>query len=401
MPVSKRVTLRIAVLILFVILGGTAAHSAAAAPADPAEWTVMVYMAGDNNLEKYVPKDIELELGALGSNADVQVVTLADRHPKYYKGAGDWTGTFLFHVAQGMTAVPSNAVADWGERNFGDPQTLIDFVTWTKTNYPADHYALFFWGHGWAWRTDYTMLDETDNDTLDLYETVAAMPSLGFIDVIGYDGCNMASIEVQAAWRGYASALVHSQEYVGWDGLEYDAIISALRANPSMTADELAIVSNQSASVNKEKTGSAVSIGADWTALQTAVDEWSVALQAGLPTYKKQYDKAFRSAKHFWEDPSGHDLYSAAEAIKIRVTDADIRNRSQAVMDAINAVVLDEWHSSNKYRGAHGISIYIPTRASELDDSTTAVHDFTFYRTLDFSLSTGWDEFLKAYMKVP
>ena len=43
----------------------------------------MVYVSGDNNLEDYVVKDLELELGGAGSNADVQIVALADRGPGY------------------------------------------------------------------------------------------------------------------------------------------------------------------------------------------------------------------------------------------------------------------------------------------------------------------------------
>jgi hypothetical protein len=401
MSLIKRAVFFISVLILlFLMLGGASAHRAAAAPAARAKWTIMVYQSGDNDLESYVPLDLETELAALGSNADVQVVSLADRHPEYDDSAGDWTGTLLFHVTQGMTATPNNAVADWGERNFGNPQTLIDFVTWTKTNYPADHYALFFWGHGWAWRTDYTMLDETSNDTLDMHELAAAMPSLGFIDVVGYDACNMASIEVQSLWSNNAAAIVHSQEWVNMDGLEYDATIAALRANPNLTADQVAIVTNEGAGVNSEKTYSAVALDGRWDTLRIAVDEWAAALQAGLPTYKKQYDNAFRSARNFWQDPSGHDLYGAAAAIKNKVNNTNIKNKSQAVMDAVNAVVLDEWHVGG-YSGAHGITIYIPTRASELNDPTTTVNDFTYYRTLGFSLSTRWDEFLKAYQNVP
>jgi hypothetical protein len=81
----------------------------------------------------------------------VQVVALADRGPGFDRSHGDRQTTKLFHVTQGMTALPGSEVADWGERNMGDPQTLVDFVTWSKANYPADHYALYFWGHGWSW----------------------------------------------------------------------------------------------------------------------------------------------------------------------------------------------------------------------------------------------------------
>ena len=120
---------KLIVFILLITLTGTVT----AAPPARAKWTVMVYISGDNNLEDYVVKDIELELAPTGSSANVQVVALADRGPGYDTSYGDWQTTKLFHVTQGMTASSANAVADWGERNFGDKQTLIDFVTWTKS----------------------------------------------------------------------------------------------------------------------------------------------------------------------------------------------------------------------------------------------------------------------------
>jgi hypothetical protein len=123
----------------------------AAPPTQKAKWTVMVYISGDNNLERYVVDDIETELAVPGSTSTVQVVALADRGPGHDTSRGDWQTTKLFHVTAGMRANSASAVADWGEKNMGDPQTLIDFVTWTKANYPADHYALYFWGHGWSW----------------------------------------------------------------------------------------------------------------------------------------------------------------------------------------------------------------------------------------------------------
>ena len=101
----------------------------------------MVYIDGDNNLEDYVVKDIETELSALGSNANVNVVALADRGPGYDTSRGDWQTTKVFYCTQGMLADAASAVADWGERDMGDPQTLKDFVTWAKTNFPATNYA--------------------------------------------------------------------------------------------------------------------------------------------------------------------------------------------------------------------------------------------------------------------
>jgi hypothetical protein len=201
----------------------------------------------------------------------------------------------------------------------------------------------------------------------------------------------MASIEVHAMWQGYTSAMVHSQEYVGWDGLEYDLIISALHANPDMTADELAIVSNQSASVNREKTGSAVTLDSRWDALLVAVDEWAVALLAGLPEYRSAYTQAFRATQDFWAAPMDKDLYDMAYEIYNRVSDPDIQAKSLAVMAAVDAMVLDEWHATN-YHDAHGITIYLITKASQIDEA------YEYYSTLGFAELTHWDEFIEAFV---
>src|SRR5512139_3386351 len=126
------------VAVTLVCLGAPAAQAARAAKA----WTVMVYIDGDNNLEDYVVKDIETELSALGSNAGVNVVALADRGPGYDTSRDDWQTTKLFYCTQGMLADAASAVADWGERDMGDPQTLVDFISYTKANYPATNYLL-------------------------------------------------------------------------------------------------------------------------------------------------------------------------------------------------------------------------------------------------------------------
>jgi hypothetical protein len=350
----------------------------------------MVYISGDNNLEQYVVGDIESELAPTGSSANVQVVALADRAPGYDTSRGDWQTTKLYHVTQGMLATPENAVADWGERNFGDKQTLIDFVTWTKANYPADHYALYFWGHGWNWHPGWVMLDDTSNDTLDMDEVKAALPSLGFIDMVGFDGCNMASIEVQMLWHGHATALSHSQEWVGGEGIQYDLVLAQLAANPNMTADQVAIATTQSASA--DKTWSAVAVDSRFDALLNAVNQWSVALNNGLGANRKKYDRAFGATRSFWQAPMDKDLYDMAFEINRNVTDATIKTRSQAVMNAVEDVVLHERHV-NAYADVHGITIYHISRATEKDS------DYTYYRGLDFAQQTGWDEFLDAYAR--
>lgn len=379
------------IVVLLSLLSTLTGTAFAAPPAARAKWTVMVYISGDNNLEDFVVSDIETELAPTGSSANIQVVALADRAPGYDTSRGDWQTTKLFHVTKGMLATPENAVADWGERDFGDKQTLIDFVTWTKANYPADHYALYFWGHGWNWHPGYVMRDDTDNDTLDMEEVKAALPSIGFIDMVGFDGCNMASIEVQMLWHGHATALSHSQEWVGGEGIQYDLVLKQLAANPNMSADQVAIATTQSAS--SDKTWSAVAVDSRFDVLLSAVNQWSTALNNGLGANRKKYDQAFTATRSFWQAPMDKDLYDMAYEINSRVSDQNIKSKSQAVMRAVNGVVLFERHV-NAYAEVHGITIYHISKVTEKDSN------YTYYRTtLDFALQTGWDEFLDAYAK--
>src|SRR5262245_4040267 len=320
----------------------TATVATAAAPG--AKWTVMVYMSGNNNLEDYIVNDLELELGALGSNADVQVVALADRGPKYDTRRGDWKTTKLFHVTQGMVADAASAVADWGERDMGDPQTLRDFVTWSKANYPADHYALVFWGHGWSWHPGYVMQDDTSHDALDTDEIAASFQAIGFNDVVAFDGCNMASIEVAGLWRGHATTMSVSQEYVGWDGLEYDVVLQQLRANPSMTADQLGTAFSQSASL--DKTWSTVALDQRLDPLIGAVDRLSVALRSGLGANRRAYSTAFGATRSFWQAAMDKDLYDMASELNRSVPVPAVQDASRAVMDAMSGAVLYERHAA-------------------------------------------------------
>jgi len=401
---KKRTALKAASVIMVVLLLAQLTVVAQAAPSGkgkppknvppPVKWTLMVYIGGDNSLDEYVALDIETELAPTGSNEDVSVVALADR-----AATGDWTQTLLFYVTQDTTATPESAVADWGEANMGDPQTLIDFVNWTKANHPAEHYALSFWNHGWSWRPGSTMADETNDDHLDQHEIASALARVGPIDVIMYDACQMGTIENQATVRAYSQAFVASQEWVNWDGIEYELVIPGLQADPDMTPEEAAILINYSASVNSERTGSAVALNAAWDALIVAVDEWALALDAGLGTYRSGYWSAFHGAQSFVGDGTAIDLYDLAYNIRIRVADTGIQAKCQVVMDAVDAVVLDEWHTT-PYHGAHGISIWGPVRPQDLDNpNTTDLNEFDYYQNeLFFGGLTHWDEFLYAFV---
>ncbi len=359
-------------------------------------WTVMVYLDGDNNLEDYVVKDIESELSALGSNASVNVVVLADRGPGYDTSRGDWQTTKLYYCQQGMQADAASAVADWGERNMGDPQTLKDFVTWTKANASASHYMLSFWDHGWLFFPGWNVKDDSSaSDCLNDDEQVAAMAAVGGVDVVAWDMCARQTIEVANNWQPYAKAMVGSQEFTNWEGVQYDAVIAAIRATPTMTAQQ---VSDKTAltATGDSLCFSSVALDTRFTTLVTAVDQLSVALIAGLPTYRTNYDTAWRGTQGFFE-ATERDLLDAAVKLKAAVPDANIKAKCDAVISAVTAVETANW--TNGSRGmarASGLSIWWPNTHARLNPWEP--NDWSFYTTsLSWSAQTHWDEFLAAY----
>jgi Clostripain family len=380
-----RILISVVALITTVFVPAVAVH---AAPFR-AKWTLMVYMSGDNNLEDFVVRDLETELSALGSTASVQITALADRGPGYDLSRGDWQTTKLFHPTAGMTADAAHAVADWGERDMGDPRTLVDFVRWSKTTYPADHYALYFWGHGFGWHPGWTMLDSSSADALDVSEVRAVLPQLGFIDVVGYDACYMAQIEILSLWSGHATAVTGSQEWVDMDGIEYDAVISQLAWDPDMTPDEVALTT--SASTINEKTWSAVPVDARFDALRSAVDAWSVALRGDLPVQRGPLTRAFSKARSFWQAPTDLDLSDLARQVNAQVADPTLRARGTAVIDAVDRLVMHRRSLGKQYDMVRGITITGFTRPWDRDAA------WTTYRDLDFARSTGWDEFLDVF----
>jgi hypothetical protein len=135
------------------------------------DWTVMVYMNGDNDLEKYAVRDF-LEMARVqGNNGQVNMVVQFDRRSGYDNRYGDWTDTRRFLIKKDMTPTPANSlmseqIGPNNEVNMGDGQVLRDFVVWARATYPAKHYMLVLWDHGDGWRLLNTVKLKGDTATL-------------------------------------------------------------------------------------------------------------------------------------------------------------------------------------------------------------------------------------------
>jgi len=108
-------------------------------------WTVMIYMAGDNNLSDTALLNLN-QMKSANSSANVRVVVLVEFSPTYTPGVS--SNTLYGTVTNGSADLQSvGQNIDMGNR-----QSLRDFVRWAKGTYPADHYALVLWSHGGGWK---------------------------------------------------------------------------------------------------------------------------------------------------------------------------------------------------------------------------------------------------------
>ena len=112
--------------------------------------TVLFYMNGDNDLTDEVLSAVDA-METIGSSARLNIVALVDGHPRGVGRFGKkWVGTHLLHITTDHRSaqIRSTVLADWGERDLGDPDTLARFVRVTIERFPADRYIFCTFAHG-------------------------------------------------------------------------------------------------------------------------------------------------------------------------------------------------------------------------------------------------------------
>ena len=132
--------------------------------------------------------------------------------------------------------------------NMGDAQTLYDFLYFADANFPADKVAVTFWNHGGG-SVNGAAFDEIHGlDSLDLSEMYQAFDAVWpadaanpALELVGFDTCLMATVDVAAVFQNFAKYLVASEEVEPGNGWLYSGWLSELAANPAMDGDDLGI----------------------------------------------------------------------------------------------------------------------------------------------------------------
>jgi hypothetical protein len=249
-----------------------------------AEWSMLIFIEGRNNLNTYAKKNIQ-DMMSVGSSDRVNVLV-----QWYQPDQKTWR-----YKIEKSRIVPHGFVERKLPIDCG--RDLVDFMEWGVKNFPAKHYCLILWDHGLGimdprWKTGQTGLEfagrqsnsfacaSSDNPrtqipgiTTDIHthqfkscqrghrgilfndidrtymtnqDMVQAFSKIKTeilggknIDVVGMDACFMSMLEVLYQVRNYADFLVGSEEVELAQGWSYGPLLAGLLSF-SLTPEQLA-----------------------------------------------------------------------------------------------------------------------------------------------------------------
>jgi hypothetical protein len=343
-----------------------------------AQWTIMVHVAADNNLEIAGLMDVN-EMEAVGSSPDVNILVQIDRSEEYTDVDGNWTETRRYYIQQDddPNVITSPVVQNLGEVDTGDPNSVADFAIWGISNYPAQKYMLILWDHGGAWISHSS--DEDTGDDIDLPELTGALKriqaetGLDKFEAFGFDMCLMSQLEVMETIAPYARYGIGSEENepgAGWFYLFLDEVVK----DPSMRGDQVGRQAvdyfmyflSEVVGDTDVYTLAAMDLSQGPTVTE-ALNQFKTVVSANPQAALSPIADARNNVISYggFSDPqlqdifSSVDLYRLAELVTNISTDPALQQAAQGIMDAVKAYVIHEDHVT-ALEGTHGISIYFP-----------------------------------------
>ncbi len=219
--------------VLFMLLGVVALAEA--------DFTLLVYMCGAD-LQSSACEDI-VEMAEAENGDDMNIVVLAG-------GAEEWDFEDLSGNTRNLAVIREGAfesIEDWGWASMGSGESLLEFMEYGLTHYPAKRTALVLWDHGAGSEAGVCFDDTTEEqDGLSLTEINDALYALGerlggfHIDILGCDACMMATYEMAAMLSYYdIDWYVASEELEPGSGWSFTPWLKAVREEPGITTHAL------------------------------------------------------------------------------------------------------------------------------------------------------------------
>lgn len=389
-----------------------------------AEWTLLTYIAADNNLASFANYNINDMIKGIVSTKNANILVQWDQ-PNNRK-------TWRYKITSSGKVDAGSITSEMG---YNPAKELVASLRWAKQNFPAKKYAVILWNHGSGIEDFYPgsrgiLYDDTQGTCLTNAGLTSALTEIKGIlgkniDLVATDACLMSMVEVVYQIKGLANTFVGSQETIPGTGYPYSRFIKPLTKNPTTTnTPQLAALMvdayktyYSSVEPTPSFTLSAINV-TQIDSLKQNIDQFVAAVNAcneiDSVTTQSMIQQA-RSQAIYFEMPEYIDLYSFYAGILNRTkkispksqiilsqreknkNTTKVSPQYQQALNTLTSVINDGINkittivlsnaTGSIYSGAQGISIYYPETGS-LDSS---------YLSTLFAQDSSWVNFLNSY----
>ena len=381
-----------------------ASDAAAVASDDPATaWTIMVYLAGDNNLAdecvfaltemkaatadprvtvvaQFDPtarkvrtrrfvlnkelhekengnnpavRDLSAQTsGALKNRKSIlddMIDGLPEGKTRFPGGPGKGgSRTANLVGAAGVAAAVAPAFDNEFDTDSGDPKLLFDFISWTVDNHPADHYMIILSGHGSGVLDQEFLRDESSKGTLTIRELGTVFQTVK--EKLRDKENNPLVIDVV----GFDSCVMGMAEicYELRDNVKY--MVSSESFSPQSGWPYGRIIEGLSTNL-KEKKGATSPEALARIAIDEHVDFYleyaktnGLSVDISLMNVEKIRYLVEEDVKNLATVLT--EMLTTAEDLKSRMTEDDLRKRRRVLSDFLDQIVLAHWEAQS-YNG--------------------------------------------------
>ena len=270
--------------------------------------------------------------------------------------------------SQGLTLVDEQPSASMGEAS-----TLADFLSFANENYPASRKAVLFWNHGGGSVSGAAFDELYDLDSLTLDEMYAAFSAVWQenaaqppLELIGFDTCLMATVDVAHVFSGLARYMVASEETEPANGWYYTGWAGALAEDPAMDGAALGRIicdtyyeGCQAVGTEENATLSLVDLTRTGPLLEAYESFGAEALAAACqdPSFFTQFARVAAKSENYGGNTRQQGYTNMVDLGSMARQSADMLDSSAAVLSALDDCVL--YQVRGKYRAeATGLSCY-------------------------------------------
>ncbi|MGH9849903.1 MAG: clostripain-related cysteine peptidase [Blastocatellia bacterium] len=419
----------------------TTGESIAATSEKMNQWTVMIYMAADNNLTEecvYALKEIQrvgavegIDTIALFDSGARGVKTKIYNFGKNRNGGGGVNAEIEEDGALESVATPfsvstpvtlSGKTVSRKSERAADPEVLKGFLKKGVEEHQAERFLVVLSGHGSGAVGDFLKGDNPPS-SLSIHELADALKTVkrkikgGKIHILGMDSCLMSMAEVCAELADSTNLMVGAEGFELNTGWPYQRILEALKLEVSRKAAvdpeelariivktyiryyqdyEVAGVSVDHAACDLRKFGEVIgAVGILAEMLIPKVEEQEVQNAILLAHWRAQ---SYKNEQYV-------DLWDFCDLLEEGCDNQGVKAACKQVKEAVKSVVIMSRYHGAAFQHSHGLSIFFPWRGverrvrnAEQKSPEEKPDDLTAYKSLEFHKKTKWGDFLGAYL---